>query len=697
MMMIIKRKLIYVCIAFFVSSSVLHGGAVLDMAGAAAEGMVVEKGFSGFPDDAGLFKTYRLKLPDFEKGLIFIQSRPPTETRQKDFGLEARSGNRISERVFSPGEKFENATDALGQLMLLKLSNGKYRAILPLVGKDSMSWIRTDNRGNWILVHGSLGTARVEGSLPVAAWMDDENPYQAVYKVWQKAIELIPSDIRARFREEKDYPEQFKYLGWCSWEAYHRNVSEKLILEIIKEYSSSGLPVKYILIDGGHWSFEKGVGPNPETFPNGYGDIIAAMDGRPFRWLGLHYQSSGFSLGVRPAPDNDLGKYNQYVKALKDNGNYRIAPKDTPEAMEKYWEYLTSFGLKDGISFVKIDFLKDPLLMNGGLWGSTQRQENAVNSATMFKIAMEESLDKYDLGLMNCNGNNWPMPFYAKYSNSTRCSEDYHKNEFESALLHTYNSYTTILYLGHIYWGDHDMYHSSDELAGELMAVSKAMSGGPIYISDKPQDAVPANITPLCYRDGSLPRPLAPAVMSEDSLFYDLYSFNNSLFKVFAPLDNDSVAIHIVNLNDAPKQVETSISLKDYKNAGAMIQPYPGPWDVPPQGLVLFDVLEGKGTRLSGTESISLTKPLAHKLFQLSPVRNGWAFIGRTDKYLCAATGQIVSATNSEFKISLTEPGPFAIYSSRGTPKAKGIKFTDIGNGFFKADANNLKSIIIKR
>jgi hypothetical protein len=693
----VKRKLFFFCIAFFACSVVLQAGEILDLSAISSDGMIIENDFSGFPDEQGLLKTYKLKLPDFEKGLIIIQSRTPDETRDKKFGLEARSGNRIAERVFSPGENFENATDALGQLMLLKLTNGKYRAILPLVGKDSMSWIRTDNQGKWIVVHGSLGTARVESDLPIAAWIDDENPYRAVYNVWQKALELIPSEIRSRFREEKKYPEQFKYLGWCSWEAYHRDVSEKLILEIIKDYSSSGLPVKYILIDGGHWSFEKGVGPNPKTFPNGYGNIIAAMDGKPFQWLGLHYQSLGYSLGVRPAPNNDLGKYNQYVKAIKGNGKYSIAPKDTPEAMNKYWEYLTSFGLKDGISFVKIDFLKDPLVLNGALWNSIEKQENAVRSATMFKIAMEESLHKYDLGLMNCNGNNWPMPFYAKYSNSTRCSEDYHKNQFDSAIMHTYNSYTTILYLGHLYWGDHDMFHSSDKLAGQLMAVSKAMSGGPIYISDKPEDAVPENITPLCYSDGSLPRPLAPAIMSEDSLFYDLYSFNDSLFKVFAPLANNSVAIHISNLNRTPKQVETFISLKDYNNASAMMQPYPGPWKIPTEGLVLFDILEGKGRKFSDTESISLTEPLAHKLFQLSPVRKGWSFIGRTDKYLCAATGKIVSASNSELKVSLTEPGPFAIYSSTGTPKAKGIKFTDIGNGFFKADANNQKIITINR
>ena len=49
------------------------------------------------------------------------------------------------------------------------------------------------------------------------------------------------------FRMKKKYPEIFEYLGWCSWEAYHREVSEELILETIKDYSSSGLPVKYIL------------------------------------------------------------------------------------------------------------------------------------------------------------------------------------------------------------------------------------------------------------------------------------------------------------------------------------------------------------------------------------------------------------------------------------------------------------------
>jgi hypothetical protein len=683
------KKSVGVLISAVLASALMAGAGELDLSVPPSDGMVVEKGFSGTPDADGLLVKDSLKLPTFEKGLVFI------ETQQE--GLPYRSGNRIYGKAFGPGP-VEPEPNALGQLMVLKLKTGAYRAILPLIGEASMSWIRTDAAGNWMLVHGSLGTEAVAGDLPLVAVADDANPYLAVSKVWKKGLSLIPAGVRARFREEKVYPEVFRNLGWCSWEAYKRNVSEELLLGIIKDYKASGLPVKYMLIDGGHWSFEKGVGPRVDTFPNGYRKIVGAMDGQPFKWVGLHYQSFGFSDGIQPAPGNDLGEYNQYVTAVKSTKHDRIIPKDTPEANRKWWDYMTGFALKDGVSFVKIDFLKDPLLLNAGLWGTTERQGNAVRAASRYAMAMEESLHRNRLGLMNCNGNNWPMPFYARYSCSTRCSEDYKKNSFESAREHTYNSYSTILMLGHLHWGDHDMFHSSDQFAGELMAVCKAMSGGPVYFSDKPADVKPENIYPLCYRDGSLPRPLAPGLISEDSLFFDIDSPGGELLKVFAPLANGSVALHIINLNQEPGAAGAAISGRDYENAGSMMQPYPGPWKIPAEGLVLFDVLAGKGHLFSGRETVTLEKPLSHQLLQLSPVNNGWALIGRTDKYLCAATGEVLSSSKKELHISLVEPGPFAVYSAGGQPAAKGLEFKDIGNGFYKATApEGVKEMVIRR
>lgn len=62
------------------------------------------------------------------------------------------------------------------------------------------------------------------------------------------------------------------------------------------------------------------------------------------------------------------------------------------------------------------------------------------------------------------------------------------------------------------------MFHSSDKVSGRLMALSKAFSGGPVYLSDAPDRILMKNVKPICYEDGKLLRPLAPATVMQRSV-----------------------------------------------------------------------------------------------------------------------------------------------------------------------------------
>lgn len=50
------------------------------------------------------------------------------------------------------------------------------------------------------------------------------------------------------------------------------------------------------------------------------------------------------------------------------------------------------------------------------------------------------------------------------------------------------------------------------------MARSKAISGGPVYLSDAPEMFAKENILPLIDTDGKLFRPVAPAVPTPESI-----------------------------------------------------------------------------------------------------------------------------------------------------------------------------------
>jgi hypothetical protein len=116
-----------------------------------------------------------------------------------------------------------------------------------------------------------------------------------------------------------------------------------------------------------------------------------------------------------------------------------------------------------------------------------------------------------------------------------------------------------------------------------------------------------------------------------------------------------------------------------------MMQPYPGKWKVPDEGLVVYDWYAGKAQKLKEKYRFGL-KGFSDRLLHLCPIRKGWAVIGRTDKYLSPAAVEIVSASQEELKLRLVESGPFAVWTAAGVPSSEGILFKDKGNGLWEAD-----------
>ena len=260
---------------------------------------------------------------------------------------------------------------------------------------------------------------------------------------------------------------------------------------------------------------------------------------------------------------------------------------------------------------------------------------------------------------------------------------NYHKGKSRAAKGHLYHSYSAIPWLGQLAWGDHDMFHSNDELAARMMAVSKSISGGPVYLSDDPEKFVPENIMPICYEDGKILRPLAPAAPLPDCLFVNANK-ESKPYRIIAPLANNTAVVVVYNLVYKKNvSLSGSISAHDYMNATAMMQPYPGKWKVPSEGLVIYNWYEGKARRLEKKYPFFIEE-FNDILFIISPIKNGWAVIGRTDKFLSPVAVEVVSVNDRELKIRMIESGPLAVWTREGRPETDGMTFIDAGNGLYK-------------
>jgi hypothetical protein len=290
---------------------------------------------------------------------------------------------------------------------------------------------------------------------------------------------------------------------------------------------------------------------------------------------------------------------------------------------------------------------------------------NAVASAAENSQALETACAHHTDGLINCMAHNAVCAFNTRSSVVTRCSEDYKLNDAWRAKAHLHNSYQNILWLGHTVWGDHDMFHSCDTFAGGIMARSKAISGGPVYLSDLPSEFRPEVVGPLCFADGRLLRPLAPAAPLPDSAFVDPF-VGGEAYRAVAPLPNAAAALACYNLTEPTVPVDVRVTGEEYAHAGAMLQgPDAGAWERPAEGLVIYDVK--RSVALAPGEAFEATlAEFDDELLLLLPVLAGWAVVGRCDKYLPPGGVEVIDAAGGELIVRMLETGPLAVWSVGG-------------------------------
>ncbi|NWK55026.1 hypothetical protein HW115_05360 [Verrucomicrobiaceae bacterium N1E253] len=635
------------------------------------EGVSIYQSYTGTPDEHGVLEQIHLKLPAFKQAVYYRGQWWP-------YG-----GNRVY------GELLSEKSKEGGLFAIIQLNKQDYLAVLPLCGDHAWAWL-APQQDELYLKLGTKGQASVTGNIPVVTWARAASPYDAAQRAWKQASETIQIRGNMKLRENKTYPEMFQYLGWCSWEHFRKNINEKKLVEAFHTLEANALPIRYMLVDDGHFARDTLL-PNT-AFPNGYKPLTDLRNDEGIKWVGMWHALLGNAGGMQKA------KAPVPVDHLVSTPATKIAvPKPNAASISKFITHLTSISKRDDIDFIKVDFYGSLLPLYAGSKGGVPASfpadnhhalDNPSAGTALYARVFQKEIDKQFDGLLNCN---WHIPhfiFNSGESNVGRCGPDYKVNSPRARDV-IFTSFSSIAWLGHTAWGDHDMFHSSDKKAGRMMAISKALSGGPIYLSDHPKHLIPNKVWPLCYQDGQLIRPIAPGAPVPEDLFMN--SQDQRMYRTMAPLANRSVAIAFYNLHSydkSSKQVvlESVLSKDLYAAASAMIQPYPGPWAEPVGGLLYYDHQSKQATKLPESGTNIRIAGFGEHLVQLSPIQKGWSVIGRTDKHLSAATVNINTISQNQLSLTLHESGPFAIWLASGQPSAKGIEFKNKGNGLFLAD-----------
>ncbi|CAA6691842.1 MULTISPECIES: Sip1-related alpha-galactosidase [unclassified Lentimonas] len=644
-------------------------------------GLIVENLNAAKSDNAGIVLSREVTLPAFKHGVYY---RPYSGGVARGNRVEGVAFDSIADlQAYKPSKtrKGHNSVQQ-GQYVLLELTDGRYLGLLPMTSPKVYGQFYVEG-GKLLLKTGNYGTDTIDGEIPLVIWAYGNSPYEATDKVWDQVFES--GYVSAHPRADKTFPEEpYGYLGWCSWEHYKRNISEKIIKDAIGILEDSEAPFRWAMVDDGYFT-ESGrklvsMEPNAKKFPNGWGPVTSLKNEDGIKWIGIWRNMLGYMEGIHP--DNTLpemkgqlvkGKVTKPRSLVK--GAYMV-PAETPEGAKALHDMMARDAVESGFDFTKVDFQTKCFDLYGGLG-------NAVRSSQYNNAALEAACHENGLPLLNCISQPNINSLQFSYSAVSRSSPDYNQKDKDKNKCNTYQSFANHLWMGQAVWGDLDMFHSHDERDVKPMIIARAISGGPVYISDEPSKINPDVLIPFAYEDGKLLRTSAPATLLPESFFIHPFR-DDHVFRVVAPMEEGVAAIALFNFTESGKTLKSGFTAADYGYAGELL-PNGSNWTAPAEGLVVYDRETKSAVELGKGLSTEVSQFDA-KLFLLYPKTKGWVVIGRADKYLPAVAVDVQSATENHISFTLKESGPLLIWSEQGTPKMNGASFKPVGDNLYLAD-----------
>uniref|UniRef100_A0A5B6YU46 galactinol--sucrose galactosyltransferase n=1 Tax=Davidia involucrata TaxID=16924 RepID=A0A5B6YU46_DAVIN len=378
------------------------------------------------------------------------------------------------------------------------------------------------------------------------------------------AIRAVKLHLKTfRQRHEKKLPGIVDYFGWCTWDAFYQEVTQEGVEAGLESLAAGGTPPKFVIIDDGWQS----VGGDPQNADEekqqpllrltgikenakfqkkedptvGIKNIVnIAKEKHGLKYVYVWHAITGYWGGVRPGVEGmeeygSVMKYPTVSKGVVENepgwktdaltvqGLGLMNPKNVYKFYNELHGYLASAGI-DG---VKVDVQCILETLAAGLGGR-------VELTRQYHQALDASVARNfpDNGIIACMSHNTDALYCSKQTAVVRASDDFFPRDPVSHTIHiaavAYNS----VFLGEFMQPDWDMFHSHHP-AAEYHASARAVSGGPVYVSDAPGKHNFDVLKKLVLPDGSILRARLPGRPTKDCLFSDPARDGVSLLKIW--------------------------------------------------------------------------------------------------------------------------------------------------------------------
>lgn len=529
------------------------------------------------------------------------------------------------------------------QFLLWRDRDGLYGAMVPLVG-GSLSARLAANGHTLELVasSGEEGRLRAEGPLLFAAIGSD--PHALVARLYQQAMQFVGRS--GRLRREKRYPECLEHLGWCTWDAFYRDVTADQVEAQLTHFNELRLPVGFLLIDDGWYPMQGQMLVSTATdrskFPDDLGPLFdRARESHGVRYVGVWHALTGYWSGIHP--EHQL----QGVERdnLQSSRGGRLTPAQDPGGSFAFFSSWHQAIARQRADFVKVDG-------QGAIHRYSRDVVPLPEAAGNVQRALQASVGAHFQGQMiNCMSMTQDLVWFWSMSNVTRSSPDYMINGVEAnparhARANAYNS----LWLGQLSWCDWDMFRT-DQPSAAFQAALRALSGGPVYVSDGLRVTKPAEIWPLIASDGRVLRCDDVGTPTPDWLLEDPCATPRA-FKI----RNRAAHAHVIgvfNLCGGGVTVPGRVTRADVGlESDAEV--------------VVWSHRQRAGRRLPTSAALELELgPLGHDVITLVQPTLGFVPVGIVGKLIAPKTVCRFEHGRQQSFIELLEPGELVVYSEK--------------------------------
>lgn len=436
-----------------------------------------------------------------------------------------------TEPVFLNGEKCENVKDL--QQLLVKEGDGNYVHFMPLANENGISLLKYDGEsGEIILTFSPDISGKTALSSPIMVVSRANDPYKAVEASFIAAREGML--IQTPLKKEKVYPEVLKGLGWCTWNAFYHDVTSEGIRRKMEEFRQKKIPVKWIMIDDG-WSQVKDFKllsfyEDRNKFPEGLKAFIRELKEQyGVEYVGIWHAFTGYWFGV--AEEGELYQEHQELFLINQAG--LILPAGDEEKAFQFYDKWHSWLREQGVDFLKVD-------AQGNALEFYKQQPKSYGVVQALHNALERSVRKnFGGNMINCMGMTSLDMYSRESSDVLRNSDDFFPGKEHGFTDHILQNAYNAVFNDQLYYCDFDMWWTKHSSTKQSCAL-RAISGGPIYISDKIGETDPQYLLPLLDEEGYVKRCDNAAKPTVECLFTEPRGKELTLFNT---IDGEYVSV----------------------------------------------------------------------------------------------------------------------------------------------------------